>query len=95
MIGKSQLPDLFGFLGTLLLLLPALRANAIAKRSARINAIVFSIEDDRLLHELRDQVGSELNKRIGSWSRLDEIFLIFGLGLVSLSFVTKLLLSLA
>jgi hypothetical protein len=91
MIERSQLPDLFGFLGTLILLLPAVRANAIAKRSARVNRIVFSEEDDRLLHELRDQVGSELDKKIGSWNRLDEIFLLLGLVLVCLSFITKLL----
>lgn len=92
MINRTQLPELLGFLGTLLLILPAIRANSIAKRSARVSEIVLSTEDDRLLHELRDEIRTELNQKIGAWNRLDEMALFIGLGLICLSFVAKMLL---
>lgn len=81
--------DLLGLIGTLALVLPALRVNRLAKALSRVQKVTFSSDDAAFLHDLKQDVEEDLNKRVQSWNRLDERMLIGGLVLIVLSFLVK------
>lgn len=82
--------DIFGLIGSLGLVWPALRANKIASLRAQMENIPLSGEDADVLHRMKADTVARLAREFGSWNRFDEICLFGGISFVVLSFAIKI-----
>ena len=83
-------PNLLGLVGSVALVVPALRLNKIAKLRAKVSKMVLSEDDDLALHELKKDLERELGMQQSQWSRRDEFFLIGGICAIVASYLLNL-----
>ena len=76
--------------GTIILLVPAIRINIIAKKVGVISQIKFAPASDSFFESQRSELLKRLSSIKDSWRRQDEIALFFGLGCVMTSYLINI-----
>lgn len=76
-------PDVVGFIGSLLLVVPAFRADSILKKLKKIGSFDFT---DATLEKLRKTVKESMEDGLSRWNIVDTVCLRLGISFIAISY---------
>jgi hypothetical protein len=89
----SATSEIVGFLSGLAFVIPSWKANAVLKEVARLKQLAVTANND-FSRETAQALIQDFATNPLQWDKLDDICLKFGAGLLALSFLIKLILTL-
>lgn len=93
MISKFEVDltsDIAGLIGGLALVRPAWRVLGLAKQRLILDQINLGDKDHEVIHKIREAARRQIEIKITQWDRLDELAILAGVLLVTVSFGIKI-----